>query len=321
MSIYDDIASAAAVTIPQGAVKKITRKADGVLIWEKPASADPVLNNNDWATISEMSAAGQAANYWNIGDRKAVLVNGTVGTLTINQTLYVYIIGFDHNGATNTIDFGTFKTALSGGTDVCLVDGRYNSNPTNGNKYFNIQHWGSSNLGGWKGCDLRYDILGSTDIAPSGYGANAVSGRTGYDASVNCAIYPVAGTLMSSLPSELRVVMKPMTVYTENAGSVGHVLESVFASVDYLPLMAEFEIFGARTSANNYEQNYQKQYEYYKSGNSKVKYKYNSTTSSAFWWERSPNFYSTGFCYVYNSGAATNTYSNYSHGLAPIFRV
>lgn len=38
MSIYDDIAGVAAVTIPDGSVKKITRKADSVVIWEKPVT-------------------------------------------------------------------------------------------------------------------------------------------------------------------------------------------------------------------------------------------------------------------------------------------
>lgn len=35
MSIYDELAGAAAVTMTEGAVKKITRKADSVVIWEK----------------------------------------------------------------------------------------------------------------------------------------------------------------------------------------------------------------------------------------------------------------------------------------------
>lgn len=34
MSIYDDIAGVSAVTIPEGSVKKITRKTDGGVIWE-----------------------------------------------------------------------------------------------------------------------------------------------------------------------------------------------------------------------------------------------------------------------------------------------
>ena len=38
------------------------------------------LNNNEWSVIKSVSDAGQGANYWSIGDRKAVTLNGTVGS-------------------------------------------------------------------------------------------------------------------------------------------------------------------------------------------------------------------------------------------------
>ena len=83
------------------------------------------LNDNSWAAIHSVSGTG--ASYWAVGDRKAVTVNGTVGTQAVNGTYYAYIIGFNHNSSKegNGITFGTFKTALSGGTDICLVDGYY----------------------------------------------------------------------------------------------------------------------------------------------------------------------------------------------------
>lgn len=92
-------------------------------------------------------------------------MHGTVGTQAVNGTYYAYIIGFNHNSSKegNGITFGTFKTALSGGTDICLVDGNYNGYSTNGTKYFNMNHSSNTNAGGWKGCDLRYDVLGSTN--------------------------------------------------------------------------------------------------------------------------------------------------------------
>ena len=78
---------------------------------------------------------------------------------------------------------------------------------------------------------------------------------------------------MAALPSDLRAVMKPMTIYTDNTGGGSNTASYVTASVDYLPLLAEFEIFGTRSYANSAEQNYQQQYQYYKNGNSKVKYR------------------------------------------------
>ena len=270
-----------------------------------------VLNENEWSVIKSVADAGNGSNYWAVGDRKAVAVNGTVGTQAVNGTYYVYIIGFNHNSSRegNGITFGTFKTALSGGTDICLVDGQYNDYSTNGTKYFNMNHSSNTNSGGWKGCDLRYDVLGST---------NTNNG----DATATTATSPVAGTLMAALPSDLRAVMKPMTIYTDNTGGGNNTASYVTASVDYLPLLSEFEIFGTRTYANSAEQNYQQQYAYYSAGNSKVKYRHSATGSSARWWERSPYYnYSYAFCSVNTNGDAGNYYARISNGLAPAFRV
>lgn len=270
-----------------------------------------VLNENDWSVIKSVADASQGANYWAVGDRKAVTVNGTVGTQAINGTYYVYILGFDHNSSREGtgITFGTFKTALSGGTDICLVDSHYNDYSTGGQKWFNMNHSSNTNSGGWKGCDLRYDVLGSTN-------------SNNNDAGTTTATSPVSGTLMAALPSDLRAVMKPMNIYTDNTGGGSNTASYVTKSVDYLPLLAEYEIFGTRSYANSAEQNYQAQYQYYKNGNSKVKYRHSSTSSTARWWERSPYYNgSNGFCVVGTSGGASNLNAGYSFGLAPAFRV
>ena len=270
-----------------------------------------VLNENDWSVIKSVADASQGANYWAVGDRKAVTVNGTVGTQAINGTYYVYILGFDHNSSREGtgITFGTFKTALSGGTDICLVDSHYNDYSTGGQKWFNMNHSSNTNSGGWKGCDLRYDVLGSTN-------------SNNNDAGTTTATSPVSGTLMAALPSDLRAVMKPMNIYTDNTGGGSNTASYVTKSVDYLPLLAEYEIFGTRSYANSAEQNYQAQYQYYKNGNSKVKYRHSSTSSTAYWWGRSPysgNSYS--FCGVDAIGGADDYTARYSSGLAPAFRV
>lgn len=286
---------------------------------------------DSWETISQRSAAGAAANYYSVGDCKPIELNGTMGTLTLDhETVYVYILGFNHNSTyePNGITFGGFKTAPTDGKDICLIDSHYNSNNTTGLKWFNMNHRkGNSehchNYGGWKSCDMRYDILGSTDTAPSGYGAQATTSNVGYDASSTCATSPVANTLMSCLPSDLRAVMKPMTKYTNNVGNRSNTSENVTASIDYLPLLAEYEIFGARSYANQYEQNKQAQYAYYADGNnSKVKYMHSSTGSTAYWWERSPYYNdSNSFCYVGSNGSANGNYAKGSYGVAPIFLV
>ena len=316
----------ATITIKVAAGTNHTAPADKtVAVTAQFMPTKKALNDQTWAEIRQVSDAGQGSSYWSVGDRKAVLVNGTVGTLAVNQTLYVYILGFNHNSAKegNGIQFGTFKTALSGGTDVCLVDGSYNSYKTDGSKIFNMNHWGNYNYGGWKACDLRYDILGSTNKAPVNYGKARATSDTGYDAPTNTATSPVANTLMAALPADLRAVMKPITKYTDNKGNSSDVAANVTSSLDYLPLLAEQEIFGGnRTYSNQYEKNSQVQYAYYSAGNSKVKYRHSATGSAACWWERSPNYNSNGtFCYVYTNGAANICNARNSLGLAPAFMV
>lgn len=290
-----------------------------------------VLNDNPWSVISAVSAAGEAQNYWSVGDTKAVTLNGTVGTETFtNQTFYAFILGFDHNSAIegNGISFGCFKTAQTGETDIALTDANYSSKKSDGTKAFNLNHWGGSstpyntNYGGWKGCDARYDILGSTDIAPSGYGSAPLNNRTGYDASTTTATSPVANTLMSALPSDLRSVMKPIIKYTDNKGNGSILAANVTSSVDYLPLLAEKEVFGSISYANINEGTYQTQYSYYANNNSKIKYQSRSESSAANWLCRSPrSSYADSFVDVIIIGSADYESSRYSYGLAPTFLV
>lgn len=287
------------------------------------------LDDNDWDTISAVARAGSGANYWSVGDCKQVALSGTCGTLSLSTTSYVYIIGFNHKGV-DGITFQGFKTAETAGTDICLVDANYDTAKSDGTKAFNMNHWGSgadpynTNFGGWAGCDLRYDVLGSTDSAPTGYGATPGSSRAGEDASNTTATSPVSNTLMSCLPAALRAVMQPMTIYTDNVGTddPSNHANHITASVDYLPLLAEYEVFGERTDGNEYEQGYQSQYAYYSAGNSKIKNKHNATGTAAKWWLRSPSIPTdTGFCHVSTDGSISYHSSRSSYGLSPIFLV
>ena len=277
-----------------------------------------------WSDISAIAQEGTAGNYWAVGDTKAVALSGTVGTLSLNTTLYVYIIGINHR-STNGVTFQGFKTAQTDGISVALVDSHYASSSTDGSLWFNMSHWGQYNYGGWKGCDLRYDILGSTDVAPSGYGAAPASNRVGYDATSTAATNPVENTLMAALPASLRAVMRKMTIYTSNSynGSTGSGL-TITSSDDYLPLLAEFEIFGDRTYANTTEQNYQAQYTYYANGNTSGKTGYPSGTQRIKWWQRSPyynNASSANFLHVYSTGFTGSSNADISNALAPIFLI
>ena len=263
-----------------------------------------------WQEIKDKSANG--ANYWSVGDRKAVKINGTVSTQAFNDTYYVYILGFNHNSVKegSGIHFGGFKTALTGGTDICLVDSKYDASSTDGSKYFNMNHSANTNSGGWKGCDLRYDVLGS------------VNSKGAQNAASTTATNPVANTLMAALPSDLRAVMQPMTKYSDNTGGGSDTAGYVTATTDYLPLLAEWEIFGARTYANSAEKNYQEQYDYYANGNSKVKYKHSDVSVTSYWWERSVHSTSARhFCGVSASGGASGHGASDSRGISPAFKI
>lgn len=294
-----------------------------------PAPGNP-LESYTWDQLSQIAQSGNGDSYFDVGDVKSVVLDGKIGGyLTLSKkTLYVYILGFnsDKVGDENqkNIIFGTFLDAASSGKDVCLVDSNYNSSKTGGEKTFNMNHWGNYNYGGWKGCDMRYDILGSVEKAPSDYSKAHTANCTGYDATEAAKNSPVSDTLMAALPDELRKVLQPMTIYTDNYGNSSNVANHVTTSVDYLPLLAEFEIFGTRTYANNFEQNNQAQYDYYKTGNHKVKYQYNGTTtgSAASWWERSPYYGgANSFCFVGTNGGANIIGASYAYGLAPAFRI
>lgn len=126
---------------------------------------------------------------------------------------------------------------------------------------------------------------------------------------------PLEGSLIAVLPEELRAVMKPVTKWTQNNAPL-----MATATTDYTFLMAEFEIFGARTYANSDEQSKQAQYDYFKAGNPKVFYKHSATTTAVSAWLRSPiASNSDAFCSVYTSGAAGGYYASYSLGVAPGF--
>ena len=275
------------------------------------ALAYSTLADNTPSVIRYIADNDLGANYWAVGDTYPVLLNGTVGmTLYDNVTVWAYILGFNHNvevEGEHLIHFGGFKTAQTDGVDICLVDNHYGLNPTDGGKWFNMNHSGYTNSGGWKRCDMRYDILGSTNI------------RNG-DPTVSCATDPVSGTIMAAFPADLRAVMRPATKYTYNTSYVGDT-----ETQDYMPLLAEFEVHGATTYADATEQSQQMQYSYYANGNSKVKYRQSSPSSSARWWLRSPavevdTYYKDKeFCIVEADGRAGDTYANYSYGVAPIF--
>ncbi len=255
-----------------------------------------ILNDNEWSIIKSISDAGQGENYWSIGDRKAVTLNGTVGELILsNVTTYVFIIGFNHNSSvegTNRIHFQLGKTALSGGTDVALCDIYYNN--TGGGFRMNTS---KSNSGGWASSNMRTAICGTS-------------------------LSSYSGTIIAAIPEALRAVLKSVTKYTDNTGGRSTAASAVTATTDYFFLLSEYEVFGSTNYANSNEASKQAQYSYYSAGNSKDKYNHNATSKAVSWWLRSASkTYEYAFTLVKTGGTVSNYYANYSLGFAPGFCV
>ena len=256
------------------------------------------LTDNSWATIREVSSAGKGANYWAVGDMKAIVINGKVGNTTFsNLSINVFILGFNHNSAKEGSNLIHFQIGKIGTTAVGLCDSMYNST-TSSSGYFN---WNTSNTnsGGWNACTKRKTLYGNSGTPSS----------------------PVSNSLMAALPSDLLAVMQPVTKYTDNtANGGGNVASYITATTDYLFDLAEFEVFGSRSYANSYEQNYQLQYDYYKAGNSKVAYNHSAVSTAVRWGLRSPSYIDYNyFCNVYTDGTIDNISANRSLALRPGF--
>lgn len=256
------------------------------------------LDDTEWAVIKEVSDLGQGANFWSIGDRKAVTLNGKVGALTLsNYTAYAFILGFNHNSGyegDNRIHFQFGKTALTDGKDICFVDSSYIEAGTTAAFRMNTS---DTNVGGWSSSYMRNTICGTS--------------LTSY-----------SNAFIGVIPSELRSVLKSVTKYTDNKGNSSTTAANVTATTDYVFLLAEYEVFGSISNANTNEASKQAQYAYYSAGNSKVKYQHSATNAAAFWWLRSPRrSTSAHFVDVSNGGGVSNRYAANSLGFAPGFCV
>ena len=245
------------------------------------------LNNYTWTEIQQIAQAGVGDDYFNVGDRKAVTLNGSIYGVSYSGTRYCYIIGFNHNAAkegNNTIHFMFGTDALSGGNYKAFIH-KYE---TYGNvDTFNMNKASSNkNAGGWASCTMRNTTL------------------------------PL---LKNILPADLRAVLKKVNKYTDNTG-YSNIAASVTATQDDIFLLSEYEVQGARTNANQYEQNYQQQYEFYRLGGNKIMKHDNNNAIP--WHLRSPVYNgNSSFCAVSATGSASWHKASQSYGLVPCFVV
>jgi hypothetical protein len=245
---------------------------------------DTSLANNTPDIIAAAAKSGQAANYWSVGDKVGIAVNGSFGGLSYNNTVYAFILGFNHNSSVeggNSIHFQFGKTAA--GVDIAFVNS-YGSTSTGF-----CMNTSNTNSGGWNNSYMRKTI---------------------------CPAF------LAALPKAWQNIIAACTKYSDNTGGGSNTASYVTATSDKIWLLSEMEVQGTRSYANSAEANYQKQYDYYRNGNSKVKYQHTATTSACHWWLRSVYAsYTNNFCIVYTGGSAGSSNACYSFGFAPGFKV
>lgn len=258
-----------------------------------PAAA---LNDNTWATIREVSDAGQGENYWSVGDTKRITINGTVQNFTFsNLAIDAFILGFNHNSGWEGTNRIHFRIGKIGGQSVALVESGNGEGSYYRSYGFFMDPAGTS-TGGWYGSHGREKFLGNSGTPSS----------------------PPDNSLLAALPADLRAVMKPVTKYSDNSGGLREI--DVTATTDYLFDLSEFEVQGVRKYANSAEQNYQLQYAYFKAGNSKITYNHADTGTAVMCLLRSIGYggnIAHCFCVVGDNGEAGTVGGYVSNGRAP----
>ena len=113
--------------------------------------------------------------------------------------------------------------------------------------------------------------------------------------------------VLLKMPEEVQNGIRKVNKLTADGSAINTTTDKLF-------LLSEVELFGSTHYSAAGEGT---QYDYYKAGNSKVKYQ---NGSAAFWWERSPNVSeSTSFCLVFDNGTASNDYASRANGVSFAF--
>lgn len=272
-------------------------ESNGQRLSEFESGVSKTLNDNTWKQIAVVSAFSHGENFWSVGDVKTIVINGTAGLLTVeNFEIGCVILGFNHNSDKEGKNLIHFQMLKSGDVSIALCDTRHGSFSDLATAF--TMNTTAVATGGWKDSHMRTVIL-------------------------KAGTYPtndITGSVQELLPTDLRNCIYQCMKYTDNVGNSMEA-SSVSSTIDYIFLLSEWEYYGARTMANEAEQNYQQQYDYYKAGNSQAKMRSSRITATARDWCRSPAAGWAGFCHVNTDGTAYYEAPNADLGIAPAFVV
>lgn len=239
------------------------------------------------SAFKSLLSSGQGPNSYSPGDSIGIGLSGTVGRLALSGTYYPQILGFKHNSGVEgtTGNYVDIQWATNAdGTPIAFCDDKWNTNYTDA------------------GVDFR---MNTTSTNTGGYAGSQMAKST-------CPAF------LNLIASDWRTMIVDTKKYTDNTGGGSDTASYVTAGTYKIWLLAEFEIFGARTYSNSAEQNYQKQYPMYANGASRVRYKHNEPTTTTWWWERSPlSTDASIFCRVSAGGNPGANCANNSYGFAP----
>ena len=165
------------------------------IVYVYPFVVGATLEATSWDNIAAVSKFGQAPNYWKVGDKKNITVNGV--------TYAAQIIGFDHDTLT-TADGSRTKASITFQLVDCL-NTTYSMNGSN------------TNSGGWNGSTMRTstmatllnqlpaalkNVLKSVNKL-SGTGGGSTSGtQTTHDKLFLLSEVEIFGTTTHSVPGE-----------------------------------------------------------------------------------------------------------------------
>ena len=224
------------------------------------------------------------ADYWAVGDKRSVNLSAMsatyVGESHRAQTVQFAIADFGKDELSTPIN-GHTMAAITLTQVNCLMDATSASNSNNGSSDTERGYMNSSNTnaGGWTDCARRKWC--------------------------NEIYY-------NALPSVFKSMVKEVNKKT----SAGNQSSTINTTKDKAFLLSESEIYGSTTYSKSGEGT---QYEYYKTTANRYKLpKWNSSSNSHWYWDRSPSGSgSSYFCGVDSDGGANWNSAGNAYGFAP----
>lgn len=219
------------------------------------------LNDYTWEEIRQISDAGQAEEYFQVGDKKEIILNGTnawSGLTLTNYKTYAFIIGINHNSeyeGINRIHFQIGMTSLEDtGIPLVFGTGTYGSTPA-ANQDINGKgirwNWAQSlpdqsntsysgYIDNWSISSLRNKFFGIYKSEPK-------------------------DTILSFLPNSLLTNLKSIKKYQDENPS-GSTTALLAGNTNYCFPLSEYEIGGKNSANCSSKQEY---YAYYSKINTK----------------------------------------------------